>query len=627
MSVAENYKVLDEIQHVRQRTGMYAGSVELTKNTEWVYDTEKKTMVKREIEYIPALIKVISEILDNAVDEHKRAPTVLNSIKVSFTDKNIVVDDNGRGIPVEIHPQTQKFVAETIFTNLRAGSNFDDAQDQSLIGTNGLGATLTAILSTEFTIASCDGKKCFAQVIKNGLRDVGAPKIINSKKNGTAISFTPDFEFFKIPNLTIDHKLKIVKRVVDLAACYPLIDFQINGELVNVKSFTDYVKLFSGEYVVDVTDTWQVGISSSDGFDHISFVNGVETYSGGTHIDYVASQIVDGIRAHVKKKNKIDVKPSDIKSHMRLYISASINRPKFSSQTKENMVSLPSSYKSSWVLPEKMLKAILKTTIVQKVLDWAQAKADAEEAAELRKKSKEITKAKPKAIDKFDDAIERIDRKRCSLFLTEGLSAKNSIISARGKDKTIGCYALKGKNLNVYDAKMSDVIDNKEIMDILTITGLIFGEKVISTMSLRFGKIVILSDNDLDGSHCCSLLISFFAKFWPELFKLGAIYRMVTPLYMVKESRGSKEHEFFTVEEYEDWNRKGIKHTSKYFKGLGTFKTESFEKFLTNIDKYLIKINPLDDEDLKKLALAFSEGQEDNRKVWLEDFSYFNKGE
>jgi DNA topoisomerase-2 len=190
-----------------------------------------------------------------------------------------------------------------------------------------------------------------------------------------------------------------------------------------------------------------------------------------------------------------------------------------------------------------------------------------------------------------------------------------------------GCYALKGKNLNVYDAKMSDVIDNKEIMDILTITGLIFGEKVISTMSLRFGKIVILSDNDLDGSHCCSLLISFFAKFWPELFKLGAIYRMVTPLYMVKESRGSKEHEFFTVEEYEEWNRKGIKHTSKYFKGLGTFKTESFEKFLANIDKYLIKINPLDDEDIKKLALAFSEGQEDNRKVWLEDFSYFNKGD
>ena len=132
---------------------MYAGSTELQTSNEWVYDPADKKMVKRTVAYIPALVKIFSEILDNAIDESRRAPDKLDTIRVEFDqDGTISVQDNGRGIPVQVHPQTGRYVAETVFSNLRAGSNFNDDEDQQLIGTYGVGSTLTNILSTSFKI-------------------------------------------------------------------------------------------------------------------------------------------------------------------------------------------------------------------------------------------------------------------------------------------------------------------------------------------------------------------------------------------------------------------------------------------------------------------------------------------
>lgn len=685
---ASDYRILDEIEHVRMRTGMYAGSVESTTSEDWVYVDGK--MQQQTITAIPALLKIIYEIIDNSIDEHKRAPEVLTEIKIQIDDTSISIEDNGRGIPVEIHPSTGKYIPETVFTNLRAGSNFNDSQDQSLIGTNGIGSTLSCILSSEFKITSMDGKKCFHQIISNGMRNIGEPKISNSKKHGTIINFSPDMEFFKIDKLSDDHKLKIIKRVVDLAACVPGVSFFINGEKIQISSFSHYVKLYSDDCVVDETPDWKVGIASSNGgFSAISFVNGVETSNGGTHVDYVTNQFISAIREHVKKKFKIEVKPSDIKNQFSVFISATVNRPKFSSQTKEHMVSPVSSFNTKWELPAKMVKKIVgESAIVQKILDWAAAKKAAADAEELRKSSKNITKANPKTIDKFDDAVERQDRISCTLFLAEGLSAKNSVISARGKNKFYGCYALKGKILNVDGKRPTEVLGNSEIADILTITGLNLGEPVErdadSTLwfrvndvlvnnhdviwfddrcvkvwetsdktqvtpsiteimnyranttenrifrrpaNLRFGKIAILSDADLDGSHIASLALLFFQRFWPELFEMGCVYRMETPVYIATEKRSKQEHYFFSIDEYETWSKKAPAHTADYFKGLGTFSTEQFEKFFMHIDSLLVQFVPIDDSDKEKLTLAFNSDKTfaDMRKDWLEQFCYFEK--
>jgi len=502
--IAQTYQVLDEIDHVRKRTGMYAGSTSFQTSKEWVYDPDDKKMVQRQITYIPAFVKIFSEILDNAIDEAKRAPEVLDTIKVEFrNDGYISVHDNGRGIPVEVHPDTGLYVAETIFSNLRAGSNFNDDEDQSLIGTNGVGSTITNILSSEFKIESCDGQKLFRMEFWDGLREKSEPKISSNSKNHTKITFKPDYEFFQLKNgLDEDHKLKLIKKVVDAAANNIGVKFYVNGERIVMRSFADYIAMYDDQYVFESTEDWKVGISASDGFDQISFINSVETYQGGTHIDYIMWQIVDKLKEYFKKKHKVDVKPGDVKAHMRVYISGNVNRPKFSSQTKENLISPVSEWKTSYRVSDKFIKQLTQSPIIQSVLDWVEAKEKANELAELRKMNKDANKGDPRKVPKFSDANERKERHLCELYLAEGDSARTSIQAARGKNPYIGSFSLRGKPLNVMDADNKDIVNNAEIKNIMTITGLEIGKKVEQKVDGKWiklqidGEELLVNEND-----------------------------------------------------------------------------------------------------------------------------------
>ena len=445
--IQQTYQVLDEIEHIRKRTGMYAGSTSIQTSQEWVLNNTTKKMETRDISYIPAFIKIFSEILDNSIDEGKRAPDTLTQIKVDITFDEISVQDDGRGIPVVLHEQTGTYIAETVFSNLRAGSNFNDDEDQSLIGTNGVGSTLTNVLSTNFKIESCDGKKKLTQDFWNGMRERSEPIIKDFTKNGTKITFTPDYEFFKLSGLDSDHILRIQKKVIDAAANNLNIKFYFNNELIKFKSFDDYVALYSDNYFTDNSEDWNVGITDSDGFEQISFINSVETYQGGTHVNYVVDQITNKLREHFKKKHKVDVKPSDIKNHFRIFISGTVNRPRFSSQTKENMISPVSEWKTSWTVSDKFIKGLLKSEIIQSILDWVQAKEKATELADLRKANKNLDKADPRRVEKFHDASTK-QRSDAMLFLAEGdcleehseliIQTENGFISKEIKDVSVG---------------------------------------------------------------------------------------------------------------------------------------------------------------------------------------------
>ena len=633
--IAQEYRVLDEIEHIRARPGMYAGSTSLQSGKEWVYDQATKKMIKKEISYIPAFVKIFSEILDNAIDESRRAPEVMDSIRVEISDDGILsVQDNGRGIPVEIHPQTKTYVATTVFSNLRAGSNFNDEEDQQLIGVNGVGSTLTNVLSTSFKIESCDGKKLLKQEFFNGMRESTDPKIKPHDKNYTKITFRPDYEFFKLKGLDEDHKLRIIKKVVDAAATNTSIKFYVNGDRVMLKSFDDYVSLYSDEYVFDDTKDWKVAVSASDGFEQISFVNSVETYQGGMHVDYVTRQIVDGIRSHIEKKAKVAVSPGDIKSHLRVYISANINRPKFSSQTKENMVSTPSEWKTSWSCPDKFIQKLLKTSIIQSVLDWVEAKKLAEDMKALKSANKDLNKVDPRKVDKFTDASERHQRIKTVLFLSEGDSAAKSIAGARGNNPYIGSFPLRGKPQNVREKDIIRIlgldrekkgkdgkIEPNEIQKILTIIGLKIGTPVRSLDELRFGKVALASDADTDGFHICGLLINLFDRFWPELFKMGFVHILRTPVVMVT-LKDKSTLEFFTERAYKKWEANaGAKlkgSTMKYYKGLASWSTKQFANFLESLDTYLYRVDSIDQEDLEAIDLSFNSQRADDRKNWLE---------
>jgi len=616
---------------------MYAGSTSLQTSTEWVYDTASKKMMQREITTIPAFIKIFSEILDNAIDESRRASDVMDSIRVELSDDgSISVLDNGRGIPVEIHPQTGRYVAETVFSNLRAGSNFNDEEDQQLIGTNGVGSTLTNVLSTSFKIESADGKKLFKQEFTEGMRKRSEPKVRDHDKHFTKITFTPDYEFFKLKGLDEDHRLRIVKKVVDAAATNPSVKFYINGDRIMTRGFDDYIALYDPEYVYDETPDWKVGITKSDGFEQISFVNSVETFQGGTHVTYAINQIVDSLRAHIEKRHKVKVSPGDIRGHMRIYISASINRPRFSSQTKENMISPSSEWKTSWTVPDKFINKLVKTEIIKSILDWVQAKEQAAILADLRKVNKETDKVNFRRIDKFADAQERIQRHKCILFLAEGDSAAKSLFAARGKNPYIGTFPLKGKPLNVREKDIGRVLglDKKkerekegkktepnEIQKILTLIGLKIGEPVKSLTELNFGKVAFATDADVDGAHIAGLLMNVFDTFWPELFRLGFVHILRTPTVKVY-LKDKTVLEFFTEREFKEWangpgaSTKGWSH--RFFKGLGTTKTPDFIPYMEHLDQYLFQITCEGEEDKQAVDLAFNPERANDRKKWLE---------
>lgn len=687
--ITKKYKALSDVEHIRHRPQMYVGSTEVAETELFVHNSELDVMEKTTLHVIPAFLKIVDEVLDNAVDEHKRRPSVLNKLDVVIEpDGTIIVSDNG-GIPVEIHHEYNIYVPELIFGQLRSGSNYDDTEERMLAGVHGLGSKATNILSSYFKVETADGKNSFMQVFSNGMTERTTPVVAKSKKNYTKISFRPDYEFFKMGGMDQDHQSKIYRRLIDLAGTNPQLSVSFNGEEISIKNFKDYVALYAKTFVYEDYGDWKIGISPSNGFQQTSFVNSVETYVGGTHIDYVCNQIVSEIREHVKKRHKIDVKPSDIKSQFHIFISCAVNRPKFSSQTKENMISPVSSFGTTVTISKKFIKSVLESEIVHKVLDWAAAKKAAQDAEDVRKSSKNLSTINPKSVAKFDDAVERKDRLGCTLFLAEGISAKNSVITARGKNTKFGCYALKGKIKNVYDVPKVELLKNQEIIDLLTITGLKIGESVETdddsplwyrfkdklvnnhdvvwvdgecfkmwevpfsdktparpqideiieyrnTMvenniyrrptNLRFGKIVILSDADLDGAHIAGLCLLFFYTFWPELFNMGCVFRMETPIYIATETKTKTQHFFNSIEEYEAWAAKAkMKYDAKYYKGLGTFRTEQFEVFFTMLDKLLVQFPPLDDAGVEQLSLVFDTGRADDRKEWLGDYLYFHK--
>jgi DNA topoisomerase-2 len=342
-------------------------------------------------------------------------------------------------------------------------------------------------------------------------------------------------------------------------------------------------------------------------------------------------QITNRVREFIKKKHKTEVKPADIRSHMRVYIAANVNRPRFSSQTKENMISPVSDWKTSWTVPDKMISKIVKSTIIQSILDWAEAKAKASEMAELRKLNKDVDKVNYRRIDKFCDALEKHRRHQCVLFLAEGDSAGKSLFAARGKNPYIGTFPLKGKPLNVREKEIARVLglDKKkegkaepnEIQKILTIIGLKIGEPVKSVNDLNFGKIAFATDGDVDGAHISGLLINLFDTFWPELFEMGVINIFRTPVVKVF-LKDKTVLEFFTEREFREWSKtdgqrvKGWNH--RYYKGLGTTKTQDFIPYMENLDRYLFKIAVEDKEDEDAIDLAFNPERANDRKGWLE---------
>ena len=612
MSVDKKFKKLDDIDHVILRPGMYIGSIKPHKATKWIVEDDK--MIQKEVTYNPGLLKIFDEIVTNSVDESKRAGSKLNTVKVNIdrATNYINIWDNG-GIPVVKHTQHKEWIPEMIFSNLKAGSNFNDEEQRTGAGTNGVGSTLTNIYSKEFTVTTCDGVNHFTQTFSNNMRKRTAAKVKKSTKGFTEINYLIDFEKFAITGIDDDHFKMLEKRVYDIAACNTNLKVYFNGKLVNIKTFEDYIKYYTKDFFYEAKKdkTWSLGIAlSNNGFQQVSFANSTDTYDGGTHVDYVMNQIIAQLREFFMKKHKVDVRPGELRNHMFLFLDSTVINPSFSSQTKEKLITEIKDFGSTFEVTNKLIQSIIKSEIVNSILDWIQQKKSAEESKLQRDLNKKLDKIK---VEKLIDAKGK-DRWKYSIGLFEGDSAISAFRKYRDP-QTMGAFALKGKFVNVSEMTNQKLVQNTEVVNLMAAIGLKLGQR-IELKDLRYGRILFYVDADVDGNSIAGLLLNFFYKYWPDMFERRMIYKVETPIVVaVPKAKTKKKVLFYTQTEYNDWAAKNDlkNYEIKYKKGLAALVDDEYQDIInspkmTLISKDDMSANSLDiwfgkNSDLRKTEL------------------------
>ena len=579
MSVDKKFKKLDDISHVILRPGMYIGSIKPHTANKWIVEEGK--MLQREITYNPGFLKIFDEIVTNSVDESKREGSKLNTVKIDLNRKTnkVTIWDNG-GIPVVKNTEHDEWIPEMVFSNLKAGSNFDDTEERSWAGTNGVGSTLTNIYSKEFKISTCDGKNSFVQTFSNNMRERTQPVVKKAKANHTEISYITDLEKFGLTDIDDDHYKMIEKRIYDIAACNTGLKIYFNGTLININSFDDYIKLYTEEYFYEFKKdkTWSLGIAlSQNGFQQVSFANTTETYDGGTHVDYVMNQIIVSLREFFLKKHKVDIKPSELKQHMFLFLDATVINPSFSSQTKEKLITEVKEFGTTFEVSPKLIQSILKSEIVNSILDWIQQKKNAEDSKLQRDLNKKLTKIK---VEKLIDAKGK-DRWKYSIGLFEGDSAISAFRKYRTPE-TMGAFALKGKFVNVSEITNQKLVQNDEAVNLMASIGLKLGQE-IDVRNLRYGRVLIFTDADMDGNAISALLINFFYKYWPDMFERKMIYKVETPIVVaIPKAKTKKKVLFYTQSEYNEWSEQNdLKQFEiKYKKGLAALVDDEYDDII-----------------------------------------------
>ena len=667
-TIEEIYQKMTPIEHIKELPDTYIGSIEKTDCDCWIYDEKTKKIVNKKIEYIPGLYKIYDEIIVNAIDHFTRLyfddneKNKLNVIKVNINkEKNeISVYNNGEGIPVVIHKDYDIYIPEMIFSNLLTSANYDKTEKKITGGKNGYGSKLTNIFSTEFTIETVDSKNKlkYKQVFKNNM-DIKLDPVITkcSTKPYTKITFKPDLKTFGITELTDDIISLMKKRVIDITACVAnKVNVYLNDIKINCKTLEKYVNFYFTdkiEYVYSSDERWEVVIAvhPEARFEQVSFVNGINTVNGGKHVDTVVSTVCRKIQSMVskkgyKRKKNIKIKQIYLKDNMFIFVRSIIEDPSFDSQIKEYLTTPKSKFGSKFTIDEKLIEKLMKTSLIDRAMKLNDFKDNLNVLKTVNKKKSTI-----RGISKLDDANKAGSKNSqdCTLILTEGDSAKALAISGLsviGRDY-FGVFPLKGKLLNVRDTTLKRISGNKEIENIMKILGLsfnMFGKTTdkdqriqILKSNLRYGRILIFTDQDVDGSHIKGLVINFFHSLWPELLELNSfIISLATPIVKVSKSKSVKS--FYTLTEFENWKSKDLKGWKvKYYKGLGTSTSkeakEYFKDFEGNKISYLFSdesvevydasgsVRTLENKSENALKLAFLKDNADKRKDWLKSYN------
>ena len=628
----DEYEEKDLRTHIYETTDTYAGSDQIIDAPLSMMKEKENTIQNTDVKYIPVIYKMFDEIIVNARDQRERlkdrkGAIQLTEIKVDVSKETGIVSiyNNGDSIRIEKH-SSGVYNPHLIFGRLLTSGNYKKGEKRTVGGKNGYGAKIVNIFSHEFNVEIVDRftKQKYIQTFSENMQKFTEPKITKStSKPYTKITWKTDFKRFGIDGFTDDMIALMKRRVYDIAGVTDnKVSVSYNGKKLNIKSFKDYIELYptaTPKTYEKLSERWDLGftVSTNDKFEQISFVNGISTPNGGIHVDVVTKIISSMVVEYIKKKHKKDVQEKYVKNYLSVYLNCVIENPSFDSQAKERLITPKSKFGSKPEISEKMIKHACDSGLSEKVMQFSDFKDKS-----LTKKTDGKKTSKLRDIPKLDDANWAGTRRseQCTLILTEGDSAKSMAIaglSVVGRDK-YGVFPLKGKVLNVRDANPKQITSNAEITNIKKILGLESGKQYKNIKSLRYGKVMIMTDQDHDGSHIKGLVLNMFHSLWPELLELNFVNCMVTPI--IKATHGKKIKSFYTLTDYGKWKTKkeNNKWKIKYYKGLGTSTSNEAKEYFKElkVNQYITSEKTND-----TMVLAFKKTEADQRKGWLKTYN------
>jgi len=647
VNLSNKYQQKTDKQHILDNPDTYIGSVENVDAFVWLLNEAGEKIIEKNIILIPGLFKLFDEGIVNCRDHAIRMQQaikngVANSIPVTSIDiavqddGTIVMINDGNGIDVAEHPEYKIWIPELIFGHLRTSTNYDKTEKKIVGGKNGFGFKLVLIWSTHGSIETVDhvrGLK-YTQEFRDNLDVIGKPTITKCKsKPYTKITFKPDYKRLGISGLSPDLISLLKKRVYDVAAVTDkTVKVKYNSQAIPVKNFQQYIDMYIGPkdssprvYEGDSEERWEyaVALSPTHEFIQVSFVNGIHTAKGGKHVEYILGQITRKLVAFIEKKKKIAVNANSIKEQLILFLRCDIENPAFDSQTKDFMNTPSAKFGSTVTVSDKFIEKVAKMG----VMDAACAITEVKENKAAKKTDGSKTKnirGIPKLIDANWAGTEKSSQ--CMVIFCEGDSAKAGIVSGLSSEdrNTIGVYPMKGKILNVRGEQVKKIAENKEIAEIKKILGLETGKEYKTeadiAKNLRYGRVLFMTDQDLDGSHIKGLGINLFQSEWPTLAQIpGFIGFMNTPI--LKARKGSQELVFYNEGEFETWksqneNAKGWK--IKYYKGLGTSTGKEFREYFEK--KKIVGFTHAGKTSDDAIDMVFNKKRADDRKDWLEEY-------
>jgi DNA gyrase/topoisomerase IV subunit B len=574
----EQFQILTPRDHVRFRIGMYMGSSSREEVDRFVLGKWKTAV------YVPALSKMIDEILDNSIDEAIRTNfEYANKIDVSIDKNTITVADNGRGIPQD---EVYDAVSEekilrpvAAWTRVNAGTSFDN--ERVTIGTNGVGSSATNFLSTQFIGKTWKDGKLLEVICSDGGLNINT-KIKTKVGSGTEVSFTPDFTLFEVDSVQELNTVELVEdRLISLQMAFPEITFSFNKKRIQIKDMKHYAEMFSEEgasVIIEKTENLSFFFASSnDGFRTNSFINGVNTRQGGTYVEHIVNNVVDEVLSLIKRKHKVEVAKSVIKNGLTFVMFArNFVNPKFDSQTKERLTNPMSNVKEhseqSGAHDFKYIakKIFAANDIIEPIIAAQLAKKMADDRRDAIVAQKKLKKVK---VAKHISA----NSENALLALVEGDSAMGFLLKVRDASK-IGAYPLRGVIMNTWDMKPAEVLKNKELSELVAILGLDINDPN-SVDNMTYRGVATLTDADHDGAgHISPLIVAFFYKFWPRLLTEKRIHITRSPIMI--STNGKDVKWFFTYEDANEFKSDCKGYTHRYIKGLGSLTETEYDRVI-----------------------------------------------